>query len=159
MFEARLFEQLREQEGAAYSPDAASVGADAFPNWGVFYAAAEVRPANVPTFFRLARAIVADLAAHPAQPDEFARAQNPVLSGIERRVATNGYWIDALADWDHDPHEIENVRSYLADYRALTPEDVRRAVAAWVTDQGDWSMVVLPARGADGPAREANGHQ
>ena len=51
------------------------------------------------------------------------------ISGIERRLATNGYWIDALENWDRDPRDIENVRSYLADYRALTAEDVRRAVA------------------------------
>jgi zinc protease len=159
MFETRLFDRLREQEGATYAPDAVSLTANAFPDWGVFYAAAEVRPANVATFFHTAREIIADLAAHPALPDEFARAQNPVLSGIERRLATNNYWADALGDWDHDPRDIENVRSYLADYRALTPEDVRRAVATWVTDQGDWSMVVLPARGAQAPAREANGHQ
>lgn len=146
MFETRLFDRLREQEGATYAPDAVSLTANAFPDWGVFYAAAEVRPANVATFFHTAREIIADMAAHPALPDEFARAQNPVLSGIERRLATNGYWADAIGNWDHDPRDIENVRSYLADYRALTPEDVRRAVAAWVTDRGDWSMVVLPAR-------------
>ena len=66
----------------------------------------------------------------------------------------------SLEDWDRDPRAIENVRTYLADYRALTPEDVRRAVATWVTDRGDWSMLVLPARGAAsaGPAREANGN-
>jgi zinc protease len=161
MFETRLFDRLREQEGATYAPDASHLAADTFPAWGVFTAAAEIRPTSVDTFFRIAREIVADLAARPAQPDEFARALNPVLSGIERRVATNAYWVDALEDWDHDPRAIENVRSYLADYRALTPEDVRRAVATWVTDQGDWSMLVLPARGTAttaAPARDANGH-
>jgi zinc protease len=47
-----------------------------------------------------------------------------------------------------NPQEIENARNYLSDYRALTAEDVRRAVATFVTDQGDWSMLVLPAREA-----------
>jgi len=162
MFETRLFDRLREQEGATYAPDAAHLSADDFPAWGVFYAAAEIRPTSVDTFFRIAREIVADLAAHPVLPDEFARALNPVLSGIERRIATNAYWLDALENWDRDPRAIANVRSYLADYRALTPEDVRRAVATWVTDQGDWSMLVLPARGATTAAtaapRNANGH-
>lgn len=160
MFETRLFDRLREEEGATYAPDAAHLAADTFPDWGVFYAAAEIRPASVDTFFRIAREIVADLAARPVQPDEFARALNPVLSGIERRLATNGYWLDALEDWDRDPRAIENVRNYLADYRALTPEDVRRAVATYVTDRGDWSMLVLPARGAPtaGAPRDANGN-
>ena len=156
IFEARLFDRLREQEGAAYSPDAIHLAANAFPSWGVFYAAAEVRPRNTEVFFRIAREIVADLAAHPAGADEFARAQNPVVSGIERRLATNAYWIDALENWERSMRDIENVRTYLSDYRALTPEDVRRAVATWVTDQGDWSMLVLPSRGE--PAREANGN-
>jgi zinc protease len=162
LFETRLFDRLREQEGATYAPDAAHLAANAFPAWGVFYAAAEIRPASVSTFFRIAREIVADLAAHPVQPDEFARALNPVLSGIERRVATNGYWLDALENWDRNPRAIENVRSYLADYRALTPEEIRRAVATYVTDQGDWSMLVLPARGAAtataAAPRDGNGH-
>jgi zinc protease len=160
MFETRLFDRLREQEGATYAPDASHLAADTFPAWGVFYAAAEIRPASVDTFFRIAREIVADMAAHPALPDEFARALNPVISGIERRLATNAYWVDALEDWDRDPRAIENVRTYLADYRALTPEDVRRAVATWVTDQGDWSMLVLPARGSAtaAPAGTGNGH-
>ena len=82
----------------------------------------------------------------PAAPDEFQRAQNPVITGIERRLATNGYWLEAIENWVHSPQDIENVRHYLADYRALTPERVRRAVANYVLDQGDWSLVVLPAR-------------
>lgn len=145
MFQVRLFDRLREEEGATYSPNATHLGSDSFPNWGIFYAAAEVRPDTAPAFFRAAREIVADLAARSALPDEFERAQNPVVAGIERRLATNAYWVGALEDLTKGPQEIENVRTYLADYRALTAEDVRRAVAAWVTDQGDWSMLVLPA--------------
>jgi zinc protease len=156
MFETRLFDRLREQEGATYAPDATHLAADSFAEWGVLYAAAEIRPASAATFFRIAREIIADLAARPVLPDEFERAVNPVLSGIERRLATNAYWIDAIEDWHRDPRAIDNVRTYLADYRAMTPEDVRRAVATYVTDAGDWSMLVLPSRGA--PAREANGN-
>jgi zinc protease len=138
------------------APPATHLAADSFPQWGVLYAAAEIRPASANTFFRIAREIIADLAARPASPDEFERALNPVLSGIERRLATNAYWIDAIEDWHRDPRAIENVRTYLADYRALTADDVRRAVATYVTDAGDWSMLVLPSRGAG--AREANGN-
>ncbi|MGZ8311627.1 MAG: M16 family metallopeptidase [Allosphingosinicella sp.] len=146
MFEVRLFDRLREEEGATYSPNGAHVSSESFPDWGIFYASAEIRPERAETFFRVAREIVADLAARPAATDEFARAQNPILTGIERSLATNNYWLGAIEDWIDNPREIENVRNYLSDYRALTAEDVRRAVATWVTDQGDWSMLVLPAR-------------
>ena len=148
MLQARLFESLREAEGAAYSPSATHLSSETFRNWGIFYAASEVRPDQVPVFLRIARETVADLAARPASADEFARAQNPVVTGIERRLMTNGYWLDAIEDVATDPRALAEVRSYLADYRGLTAEDVRAAVAAYVADAGDWSMIVLPARGA-----------
>ena len=146
MFQVRLFDRLREDEGATYSPNASHSSSDIFPNWGVFYAAAEVRPERVPTFFRAAREIIADLAARPVAADEFARAQNPVISGIERNLANNSYWLGAIEGIAHDPDDLAAVRSYLSDYRALTAEEVRRAVAEHVTEQGDWSLIVLPAR-------------
>ena len=160
MFQARLFDRLREAEGVAYSPDAGHVTAPEFPDWGVFTASAELRPARIPAFFAAAREIVADLAARPAAANEFARAQTPVVTGIERATATNGYWINAIADWISHPEEIQNTRNYLSDYRSLTPEEVRRAVASLVADAGDWSMVVLPARAAsptEGTSRNPDG--
>ncbi len=154
IFQVRLYDRLREAEGATYSPNAAHTSSEAFPAWGIFYAAAEIRPAGAEAFFRAAREIVADLAANPAAADEFARAQNPVISGIERRLATNAYWVDAISNWVEQPDEIDNVRSYLPTYREMTAEDVRRAVATWVADQGDWSMLVLPDR--DGGQQDAS---
>lgn len=152
LFQVRLFDRLREEEGATYSPNASHTSSEVFPNWGIFYAAAEVRPDRVPVFLRAAREIVAELAARPVEADEFQRAQNPVTSGIERRLATNAYWLGAIESFATDPTDIASVRSYLADYRRMTAEEVRRAVAAHVTDAGDWSMVVLPARPGTAPA-------
>jgi len=146
ILQVRLFDRLREEEGATYSPSATHSASEVFRNWGVLYSAAEVRPDRVPVFFRVAREIVAELAARPVAADEFARAQNPVVSGIERRLATNGYWLEVLGTFASDPVQIEEVRSYLADYRGLTPGEVRAVLAAHVADEGDWSMVVLPAR-------------
>jgi hypothetical protein len=39
----------------------------------------------------------------------------------------------------------------MTDYKSLTAEDVRAAIARHVADAGDWSMLVLPAnKGAGG---------
>ncbi|MDP9416139.1 MAG: insulinase family protein, partial [Pseudomonadota bacterium] len=146
MFQVRLFERLREEEGASYSPSAGSSVSDELPNWGIFYAASELRPASTDTFFRIAREIVADLAAKPAPADEFERAQNPVLSGIERRLKTNAYWLSEMENWSRKPELIERTRSFVSDYKTMTAEEVRAAVARHVSDAGDWSMLVLPAK-------------
>jgi zinc protease len=150
MFQVRLFERLREEEGATYSPTAQSSTSEELPGWGIFYAAAEIRPESADTFFRIAREIVADLAARPAAADEFARAHNPIISGVERRLKTNGYWLATLENWTTRPEMIDHTRNYLAHYRAMTAENVRRAVAAYVADAGDWSMLVLPAKAKAG---------
>ncbi|HEX8126427.1 MAG TPA: insulinase family protein [Allosphingosinicella sp.] len=148
--QARLMERLRDSEGASYSPSATVQTSFQFKDWGFFFAGSEIRPERTDLFFRLAREIVADLAAKPAAADEWQRAINPVVTGIERRLKTNAYWAGALEDWSRDPYLIEHARTYLADYKSLTPEDVRLAMAKYVADEGDWSIVVLPAKPADG---------
>jgi zinc protease len=150
MVQVRLFEKLRDVEGATYSPSAGATSSEAFPDWGVFYTAAEIRPERADLFFRLARETVADLATKPAEADEFARAVNPVVSGIERRMKTNGYWLSAMENWSRDPRLIDQARTILSDYKAMTPADVRDVVARHVRDEGDWSILVLPARLANG---------
>ena len=155
IFRMRLFDRLRETEGASYAPVATHSSAENFPDWGIFYAASELRPASAQTFFRIARELIADLAARPAEADEFARALNPAVTGIERTLETNGYWIAALEEWAHRPAAIAETQSYLSDYRSLTAEEVRAAVARHVAEAGDWSMLVLPSRTAAPPPAPA----
>jgi zinc protease len=149
IFQVRLFDRLRAEEGATYSPSASANSSESFPAWGIFVAAAEIRPESSATFFRIAREIVADLATRPVAPDEFARAQNPVTSGLARQVKTNGYWLSALEKWTTEPVLIEQTRRHLSDYKGMTPEDVRAAVAAHVAEEGDWSMLVVPEAAED----------
>ena len=144
--QARLIEKLRDSEGASYSPAATVQSSFDFPDWGVFFAGSEIRPERADLFFRLAREIVADLAARPASADEWQRAINPVVTGIERRLKTNAYWAGTMEGWSREPWLIDYARTYLADYKSLTPEEVRQAMAKWVADEGDWSILVLPAK-------------
>ena len=144
--QARLVERLRDSEGASYSPAATVQSSFEFKDWGVFFAGSEIRPERADLFFRLARGIVAELAARPASADEWRRAINPVVTGIERRVRTNAYWAGTMEGWSREPWLIDYTRTYLADYRSLTAAEVRKAMAKWVADEGDWSILVLPAK-------------
>jgi zinc protease len=142
----RLFDRMREEAGVTYSPSASNTLSETFRTWGVFVAEAQVRPESADSFFRIAREQVADLAKSPVSAEEFARAQNPVVSSIERDRKNNGYWLGRLADWPSRPELIEQTRTHLSDYKSLTPEAVRAAMAAYVADEGDWSMLVLPEK-------------
>jgi zinc protease len=144
--QARLMERLRDSEGASYSPSASVQSSFEFEDWGVFVAGSEIRPERADLFFRLAREIVADLAATPASADEWQRAINPVVTGIERRVRTNAYWAGTMEGWSSEPWLIDYARTYLADYKSLTPGEVQQATKKWIADEGDWSILVLPAK-------------
>lgn len=150
LLQVRLFDRLREEEGATYAPGVNANSSESFPAWGIFAASAEVKPESVDTFYRIAREEVAKLAKVPVPADEFARAQNPAISGITRRIKTNGYWLSAMEEWTSQPELIEQTRTHLSDYKNLTAEDVRAAIARHVADEGDWSMIVLPDKGKAG---------
>jgi zinc protease len=150
MFRVRLFDRFREEEGASYSPSAISTTSEELKDWGVFYAASELKPESAEAFFRAAREIVADLASKPVSAEEFERAKNPVVSGIGRQLKTNSYWLSEMEGWSTDPKRMERTRSFLSDYTGMTAEEVRAAVAKHVADAGDWSMLVLPANKAGG---------
>ena len=51
-----------------------------------------------------------------------------------------------MEGWSREPWLIDHTRTYLADYKSMTPEEVRQAVKKWVADEGDWSILVLPAK-------------
>jgi predicted Zn-dependent peptidase len=55
-----------------------------------------------------------------------------------------------MQDWTRDPSLIENTRSYVADYKSMTAADVQAVLAKYVTESGDWSFVVLPAKAKNG---------
>ncbi|PSJ41972.1 M16 family metallopeptidase [Allosphingosinicella deserti] len=148
MIQVRLFERLRDVEGATYSPNGFASSSEIFEKWGVLGAAAEVRPERTDLFFRLAREIVADMAAKPAAPDEFERAISPVMSGLDRRLKTNAYWLSAMEGWSRKPALIDLTRNLVSDYKAMTAEDVRAAVATYVADENPWAFTVVPARAA-----------
>jgi hypothetical protein len=55
-----------------------------------------------------------------------------------------------MQGWSMKPELMERTRTFLSDYRTMTAEEVRAAVAAHVADAGDWSMLVLPANKGGG---------
>jgi hypothetical protein len=54
-----------------------------------------------------------------------------------------------MDNWSRDPKLMDRTRSFLSDFRSLTAEEVRAAVAKHVADAGDWSMLVLPGKAKD----------
>jgi zinc protease len=80
VLQLRVTDEIREKQGAAYSPGAAATSSVVFPDYGYVFIQVETPPEALPVFFQTADAIAAGLRDAPVTEDELNRAR---LSSIE----------------------------------------------------------------------------
>ncbi|OHB31727.1 MAG: peptidase M16 [Phenylobacterium sp. RIFCSPHIGHO2_01_FULL_69_31] len=144
----RLTDQLREAQGATYSPDVNSQHSLVWTGWGYIAASVEVPPEKLPGFFADAQKIAADLAATEIGADELARAKQPRIEGIQRARVTNGYWLGELSGAQADPRRLEVIRQIIPGTERVTAADVKRAAQTWLKPEAAYKLTVVPQAGA-----------
>ena len=154
VFSDRLFEKLRQADGASYSPNVSSSWPIGLPGGGRMVAIGQVAPANVPLFFTTARAIAADLVANPIGQDELVRIMGPMRQVLIRAATGNPFWLQLMAGATFDPRRIDATRSIAKDFLSITPADLQAAAAKYLVPARDWTMAVVPkpAKTGDQPA-------
>lgn len=145
IIELRLIDELREAQGATYSPSVSASASDVWTGWGYISARVEVPPALVDGFFRDALKIAADLQAAPPTADELERAKKPRLERLAKARETNEYWLEELGGAQTDPRRLAATRSLLAGYDRVTAADVQAAARAWLGADKAWRLVIRPA--------------
>jgi len=146
IFNDRLFEKLREGEGAAYSPNVFNNWSATFPTGGSFVVMSQVKPGGVERFFELSRSIAADLATKPVSADEFERAIGPMKALISRAMTSELYWMNEMAGATRDPRRIDAALSIGADIRRITPEALEDTAKTYLLPGHTLEFVVLPAK-------------
>jgi zinc protease len=141
----RLTDQLREAQGATYSPSVNYSHSQVWTGWGYVAASVEVPPAKLDDFFRDVGKITADLRAKPPTPDEMARAKKPRIDGIERARVTNQYWLGELSNAQADPRKLDFIRQLIPGTERVTAQDVQRSAQTWLADDRAYKIVVRPA--------------
>ncbi|MDX9997395.1 MAG: insulinase family protein [Phenylobacterium sp.] len=141
----RLIEELREAQGATYSPSVAYAHSFNLPGWGYISASVEIPPEKLPAFFDDVARIAAELAEKPVSEDELARAKQPRLERLERARLTNEYWLNELSRAQADPRRLEAARTVVEDTRAVTAADVQAAARRFLGARNAWKFVVRPA--------------
>lgn len=144
----RLIDELREKQGATYSPNASSTASVTFKNWGYLAVSMEVPPEKLDSSVAAIRKIAADLRDKPITTDELERAKKPRIDAIEKARATNEYWVGALSGAQTDPRLLDATRSVLAGLARVTPADVQKAAKAYLGDDKSWLLLVKPEAGA-----------
>ncbi|MDQ2878107.1 MAG: insulinase family protein, partial [Pseudomonadota bacterium] len=109
VFTDRLFDRLRSEAGASYSPNVASTWPDGSASGGRIMAIGQVAPDNVPLFFKLSREIAADLVAHPVSDDELKRTLGPMAQLLQRQATGNQFWLNQVGGAAFDPAKVPSV--------------------------------------------------
>ena len=144
IFNDRMFNQLREGEGASYSPSVSSSWPSAMPAGGNFIVTSQLKPAGVDRFFALARSIAADLALRPVSADEIARSVGPMRQQIARASSGNSFWLSQLQGATADPRRLASVGTLASDYARIKPAELQATAKRWLVPSKSFAMVVLP---------------
>jgi zinc protease len=144
IFGDRMFDQLREAEGASYSPVVDSNWPTGLSSGGSFYVLAQLKPGGVDRFYTLVKSIAADLAAKPPTKDEMARASNPMKERIARASTGSQFWLHYLKGAGSDPDRIAALKSILVDFGRITPADLQETAKRWLIPGKAMMLTVLP---------------
>jgi len=144
VFQLRLIQKIREEQGTTYSPQALHDPSEAYAGYGLLSARIEARPEALAGFLRDAEAIAAELRDHPIDADEMERARRPLIDSIQRQRHGNSFWMADLQRIQTDPRIAAMITSQLADYAAMTPADLQAAARAFLVPGRAWKAIVVP---------------
>jgi zinc protease len=144
VFSDRLFDRLRTESGASYSPSVSSDWPIGSASGGKMLALGQVPPDKTELFFRLAREIAADLVKNPISDDELQRVKAPMEQYVLRASTGNTFWLNLLSGASFDPRRIDAARRIIYDYRAITAADLQTVAVKYLRPDKDWTMEVVP---------------
>ena len=138
----RLTEQVRNQDGSAYSPSVGATNSLVWPGWGYIAATGEVPPGRIDAFFAAAQKIAADLRNKGPTPDELQRAKKPTVDQLSKAEVTNPFWLEHLSSAQADSRRLDYIRQLAPGTERVTAEDVQKAAQAVLKDDRAWKLVV-----------------
>ena len=144
IFNDRMFTQLREEEGASYSPSVDSSWPTGLESGGSFIVTSQLKPEGFDRFFAISKGIAADLAAHPVSADELARVINPLHESISRASSGNMFWMGQLTGATRDPRKVTALQSLVTDYLKITPAEIQQAARKWLVPERTLQFEVKP---------------
>lgn len=139
----RLFDQLRETDGATYSPGVGANASDTVDGYGYLLAQVELPPAKIPMFRARLNAIVADLAAKPVSDDELDRARHPLVEARLRDRQTNEYWIAVLPRAEREERRLAAIRDRAERVQRVSAADVRAVLARYVAGKRPFQIDIV----------------
>ena len=144
IFNNRLLDALREEAGAAYSPQVYLDWPTDLEAGGTITAIAQIEPDILPLFFAEADRIAKDLAANPPTDDEINRVTGPLAQQIRRASTGNQFWLFNLEGASFDPRRIELLPSLLSDYSRTDPRIMQFLADRYFAQGAPLRLAIIP---------------
>ncbi len=144
IFNDRMFEILRSQQGASYSPQVSNNWPVDFESGGYISATSQLTPDNVDRFYNVAELIAKDLREKPVSEDELKRVVEPLRQLIARASSGNTFWMSQLEGATFRPEKFTALGTLLSDYTVITPDEVQSLAQKYLVVSKEWKLVVLP---------------
>lgn len=144
IFNDRLFDRLRAEQGASYGPIVNSQWPLAFDTGGYVLVGSLLAPRDIDRFYRIADEIARDLIARPVTADELARNAGPIREQVSRASTGNLFWMYLLEGATRDERIVRAATNYEQDLSGITSADIQRLAAQYLRPATGWSRVILP---------------
>ncbi|HET6526402.1 M16 family metallopeptidase [Sphingopyxis sp.] len=144
IFNDRLFDRLRAEQGASYGPVVDSHWPTGFDSGGYLLVGSLLAPKDLDRFYAIAKEIAADLVTKPVGADELARNAGPIREQVARASTGNVYWMFLLEGATRDPRVAAAALSIQDDIAAVTAADLQRLARQYLAPERQWSLAILP---------------
>lgn len=144
VFDLKLTERLREQEGFTYSAISNDFTSDVYRDYGYLWVGVDVQSADLDATYAAIEELAAEMAAGGITEDEMLRARRPVLEQIEESRESNGWWLGGLSRsyWRDD--RLDRLRTVASDYEAIEREELVALAEEYLQSERAWRVSILP---------------
>ncbi len=125
IFQVRLNEVIREQEGGTYSPGSIWSPSSVFKDYGIMGASMQLKPGETDKYIAKVEEIAKDLADGKIDADLFKRAKTPLVADFEETTSNNPWWLGALENSSFDPVRLVRLRGAKSQYEKVTLDQIR----------------------------------
>lgn len=143
VIDLKLTDRLREREGLTYSASSSNVESDIYPGYGYFWIGINIEPQEADRVYAIIDEIVAAAASGEISEDEMLRARRPILESIDNVREDNGYWLGVLSGSQEDPGQLDNARSLIEDYTAITREEIIALAGEYLRGETAYRMTIV----------------
>jgi zinc protease len=142
----RLRIKIREELGAAYSPQVFSQPSRVHAGFGLLTSRLTVAPDRAVSLAEVIKKVAADLGAKGVSEDELRRALQPTLTSIKDIKRDNRYWLEAVLNLSsRHPQQLQWPLTITEGFAAITADELTMLAKRYLQEKQAAMVVVAPA--------------